>query len=300
LRICEQTISSPSCVVLGRPKFGVSKSRAHLLTTPSHTADEQEANAVNINLTEQFPHLPQAPIVEAVIEIRTRAEAPWEEGPITQALKQRLADYPDLRGQHAGMLKVTMRGTSTPEQQFEDQGWRGLHFKSADERHVVQCNRDSFVFSRLAPYQSWEQFSREGLRLWQVYLEVARPSQAQRIGLRFINRIEMAPDEMRYEDYIQPAPEPPKGMDLPFHHFVHHDVLAVPDHTYAINVIRTIQHPTDMNQGLAVILDIDAFTTVSMELTPGLLGKCLPEMRWLKNKVFFGSVTKKALETFQE
>lgn len=258
------------------------------------------ANTVNINLTEQFPHLTQAPIVEAVIEIQTRAEAPWEQDPVTQTLKGCLSDYPNMRAEHAGMLKVRMKGNLEAEQQFEHKGWRGLHFKSADEQYIVQFNRDSFVFSRLAPYQSWEQLSREALRLWQIHLEVARPSQAQRIGVRFINRIEMASDEVRYEDYIQPAPEPPKGMDMPFHNFVHHDVLAVPDHPYAINVIRTIQHPPDANQGLAVILDIDAFTTAPMELTADLLGKCLPELRWLKNKVFFGSITQKALETFQK
>lgn len=257
------------------------------------------ANSVIINLTEQFPHLTQAPIVEAVIEIRTRAEVPWEEGSITRELKDRLADYPKLRAAHTGTLKLRVGG-EVKEQQLEDHGWSGLHGLSADERHVAQFTRDSFVFSRLAPYQSWEQLSREGLRLWQIYLEVARPSQAQRIGVRFINRIDLPPNDRRYEDYIQPAPEPPKGMDLPFHNFVHHDVLAIPDHPYAINVIRTIQHPPDMNQGLAVILDIDAFTTAPVELTPDLLGKCLPELRWLKNKVFFGSITQKALEKFQQ
>lgn len=108
----------------------------------------------------------------------------------------------------------------------------------------------------------------------------------------------MLPAEVRYEDYIQPAPVPPNGMDLPYYNFVHHDTLAVPDHPYAINVIRTLQHPPDQNQGLAVILDIDAFTTTPMELTSNLLGKRLPEMQWLKNKAFFGSITEKALRKF--
>ena len=45
-----------------------------------------------IDLTQTFPHLDKAPIVEAVIEIRTRAEAAWEEVPVTRRLKAQLPD----------------------------------------------------------------------------------------------------------------------------------------------------------------------------------------------------------------
>src|SRR5437867_13348674 len=119
------------------------------------------ANEVRIDITERFPHLLHTPIVEAVIEIQTRADATWEQAPITQLLKERLRDYPNLRAQHAGELKLTFSGKPEAEQQFENLGWRGLHFKSADERHVAQFNRDSFVFARLAPYESWNQFFHE-------------------------------------------------------------------------------------------------------------------------------------------
>jgi len=50
---------------------------------------------------------------------------------------------------------------------------------------------------------------------------------------------------------------------------------------------------------LALILDIDVFTTQPLELEQSMLVRRLLEMRWLKNKVFFGSVTEKALELFR-
>jgi uncharacterized protein (TIGR04255 family) len=85
---------------------------------------------------------------------------------------------------------------------------------------------------------------------------------------------------------------------LPFHGFMHHDVLAVPGHPYAINVIRTIQTPPNTDAS-AVILDIDVFTLQPFQFREAILEERLPEMRWLKNKVFFGSVTPKALESFK-
>ena len=87
------------------------------------------------------------------------------------------------------------------------------------------------------------------------------------------------------------------NLELPYHGFLHHDTLAVPGYPYAMNVIRTIQ--TAPNQPLAVILDIDVFTAEAFELQTELLAQRLQEMRWLKNKAFFGSITSKALEKFQ-
>jgi hypothetical protein len=46
-----------------------------------HTTD------VRINIQETFPHLNQAPIVEAAIDLRARAEASWEETAVSAALK---------------------------------------------------------------------------------------------------------------------------------------------------------------------------------------------------------------------
>ena len=51
--------------------------------------------------------------------------------------------------------------------------------------------------------------------------------------------------------------------------------------------------------GIALILDIDVFTTHGFELDDSVLERRLSEMRWLKNKVFFGSITEKAFEMFR-
>jgi uncharacterized protein (TIGR04255 family) len=51
--------------------------------------------------------------------------------------------------------------------------------------------------------------------------------------------------------------------------------------------------------GTGLILDIDVFTTQGFDLDESILGRRLLEMRWLKNKVFFGSITGKALQMFR-
>lgn len=257
---------------------------------------------VEIKIDEAFEHFPKAPIVEAVIDIRARAAAAFEESSVRTYLEARLNGYSflDSRREFRHELQLEVEDGKPPSQKLHDLGWKGLRFRSADEKHMAQFNRDGFVFSRLEPYTDWQQLSSEGLKLWKVFKELAQPAEIHRIGLRFINRVLLPQGEIRFEDYMQPAPVSPVGMDLPFQGFMHHDTLAVPGHPYAITVIRTIQLPPHSGGlGVALILDIDVFTIQGFELDEAMLVHRLKEMRWLKNKVFVGSVTDKAREVFR-
>ena len=73
-------------------------------------------------------------------------------------------------------------------------------------------------------------------------MNLAKPAEIQRVGLRFINRMGLMPDEP-LEDYLQILPQKPQGLDIPIGSFFHHEVLNVPDYPYAINIRRTIQPP---------------------------------------------------------
>lgn len=256
--------------------------------------------AVDIKPEEKFENLPRAPIVEAVIEIRARATKALEETSLRAAIEPKLAGYVFLDSLREFHSEVKLEGGKPPIQSVSDAGWKGVRFRSSDEKHIAQFNRDGFVFSRLEPYSTWEELESEGKRLWNIYKDLAQPVEIQRLGLRFINRIKLPPGELLFEDYIQPAPSSPHGLELPFHGFMHKDTLGVPGHPYAINVIRTIQQLNGgVDGGVALILDIDVFTTQGFDLDNTVLQRRLLEMRWLKNKVFFGSITEKGLEMFR-
>lgn len=258
---------------------------------------------LEININEPFEHFPKAPIVEAVIDIRARATAEFEESSVRSYLESRLNGYSflDSRREFRHELQLETEGGKPPSQKLHDLGWKGVRFKSTDEKHIVQFNRDGIVFSRLEPYFDWQQLSSEGLKLWTIFRDLAQPRESHRVGLRFINRVLLPQGEVNFENYIQSAPAPPFGLDLPFQGFMHHDTLAVPGHPYAITVIRTIQVPPQSGgPGVALIFDIDVFTTQGFELVDNaMLEHRLKEMRWLKNKVFFGSITEKAQELFR-
>jgi uncharacterized protein (TIGR04255 family) len=253
-----------------------------------------------IDVGESFETLPHAPIVEAVIEIRARSEVPWQESTISDELKSKLPDYPIIGSQSEFRQEVHILSGHPPETKHEDLGWKGLRFQSADGLQVIQFNRDGFLFSRLQPYENWERFQQEALRLWEFHSALAHVTEIQRLGLRFINRIVMPVRETAFEDYIQPRASSPQGLDLPFYNFFHLDQLAVPGYPYVVRIARTLQFPLAPElQGVSILLDIDVFSDGQFELRQEPLLSRLTEMRWLKNKAFFGSVTSKALETFR-
>ncbi len=267
-------------------------------------AESSPTPFITINLDEQFPHLTRAPIVEAVIDFRARAEAPWEEADVMAKLKAALPDYPKVKTLRGFSVSFPVQLSIGPDHATattpadpatpQDRGWVGLRFESADGLNLATFGRDGFSFSRLKPYQDWARFSAEALRLWAIHAELAAPSEIQRFGVRVINRLEVPIAGLAFDEYFEGIPGPPGNLGSS--HFMYQDLLSVPGHPYGINLIRTFQPPEgEAASTLALLLDIDVFCPGPMALESGKITDRLGEMHWLKNRVFFGSVTEKAL-----
>jgi uncharacterized protein (TIGR04255 family) len=256
--------------------------------------------ALKMDIAEQFDRLSHAPIAEAVIEVRARAEVPWEESTVRERLIPLLSAYTQIESQREFEHALQVGPGQETVQTHRDLGWRGLRCESADHLHIAQFNRDGFVFSRLRPYDHWEQFHGEAIRLWGIYQDIAHPLGVQRLGLRFINRIDLALDGPGPEDHLHMPTEALKGLPLSRAGFFHRDVLGVPGYPYIVTIVRTVQ---PMQAGgskvFGLLLDIDVFTTEPFDVQSDLLTQRLIEMRWLKNKAFFGSITEQALESFR-
>jgi uncharacterized protein (TIGR04255 family) len=250
--------------------------------------------------SEPFEHLPHAPIIEAIIDFRTKASRNFELSSLQAELTKRLPEYPSVAVHNTCLTEVKIvPGQSSQAEQRDIK--QGLQFKSADGNYVATFQPEGFTFSRLPSYEDWDHLRNEAFRLWRVHEAVVAPGKVERIGLRYINRFYLPKDETRFEDYINCPPLPPKGMELPYLGFLHVDTLQTPGYPYTINIIRTIQAPQPpLTHLFALIIDIDVFTLQVPEFDDiKWLEDRLSEMRWLKNKAFFGLITPKALENFR-
>lgn len=254
---------------------------------------------MKIDFSEIFPPLSKAPIVEAVIDFRALPTIPCEQAQFETYFKQEFTDYPafQIHNQHNFQLKANTGGQ--PEAGQPTSWWQGLAFHSSDKLRVVQCQRDGFSFSRLQPYDSWESFAGEALTLWEKYSAITKPIEIQRVGMRFINRIVTRPDWKNLQDYLVNAPQPLGAGALPLVGFLHSNTYFVPEHNYLINLNLALQPADGMNPVPAIIIDTDVFTTNALTLADAKLETKLSEMRWLKNKVFFGSLAPQLIESLK-
>jgi len=245
----------------------------------------------SIDLTETFSHLFKAPIVEAVIAVNVVPSVTWDEISLQSELKRHLPDYPKVEPVRQTRYQLLIGRQNNPT--VEDLGCVGFKFQSSNNLHIAQFNKEAFVFSRLKPYLDWAQLSQEALRLWAIYFELLQPREVIRIGLRFINRIAIMQERVELSDYYRHPPDSVKELNWPLNGFLHHDVIRVPETQYFVNLIKTVQNIPGEH---GLILDIDVFMGNRFEYNESSLKRFLEEMRWVKNKIFFSSLTEKIIE----
>jgi len=258
------------------------------------------SSGFKIDLNETFPHLPAAPIVEAVIHWQARAERPWTPDDLQAKLAERLPDYPHREAQR--QFVVEMQGMMAEDESHtttsQRGGWCGLRVSTADKRYIAQFTRDGLVLSRLQPYEHWDKFSSEARRLWGIFIELATPSEVQRLGVRFINRITSAKLD-NLKAYLKEPPTCP--CSLPLSAFTYQSSFRVPDRPFEVGVVKMMQPAIPFaTQDFGLILDIAVLTSKPIPCDDATLDRLLPEMRWLKNRIFFELLTESAVKAFQE
>lgn len=246
-----------------------------------------------IEVGEVFPRLKRAPIVEAILECRASAETEVDRDGVPAMLKTRLPAYATIQKVDALCVELGLKPPPGPQvaRTEVDPDRSGFRLRSEDPPRIVQLLRGTFVFSWLAPYAGWQSFRDEALRLWQVHQEIANPSEVQRMGLRYINRLSLPSGDLDLGRRLLGMPGAPEELPLPITGFLHRDTFSVPGYPYGLNIVCTLQPPNSTNTEVGIIVDIDVFTTEPLGCREEDLRPPLEEMRILKNRAFFGRIT---------
>jgi uncharacterized protein (TIGR04255 family) len=235
-------------------------------------------------------HYKRAPIAEAIIEIR--CELPDE------------TDLSDLEGigdesefptvdktlTVTGIVDVGPEGvqsTTTGQQ-------TGHVFKSSDGRHILQARLDGFSFACLAPYERWEPFSAEAERHWYRYRAAARPLRARRLGVRYVNKIDVQGEHIEIKDYLRTAvdvsPYLPQSISSYFF-----QVVVPLSRFRAFATITSAIVEAEAERSIGLILDIDTWQEVDIdfgaETSSQEIERRLETLRAAKNYVFEACIT---------
>lgn len=177
----------------------------------------------------------------------------------------------------------------------------GFLFHAADNSKIVQARLDGFTFNKLKPYQNWNSFKNEAKELWALYVKAAKPLKIQRLGLRYINSIELPFPFKELKDYILTGPEIAPEVSYPIMNYVMQIVLQNAEIGARAIVNQNIQPVINKNgiEVLPLIFDIDVMKGVNSNLNDDHIWAIFENLRNFKNEIFIKSLTEKAKELFK-
>jgi uncharacterized protein (TIGR04255 family) len=132
-------------------------------------------------------HYKNPPILEAVCEFKFQPPASWNPA------------IPDLIYE-----KVKAQ---FPEREPEPTPGAKMKFRRADGSALLQVAPKLLAINQLRPYPAWPQFRQMILEVYSLYCEIAHPTNMIRLGLRYINQIEIPGTKIEIGRFLRGCPQ---------------------------------------------------------------------------------------------
>ena len=245
-----------------------------------------------------YPTFPNAPITEAVLDIRVALPEEFELNKLDvyESVKN---DFPEKKKQNFFESSISLSNNSEPKTLPTKTGLRGYLFVSHKDNQVFQSRVDGFTFNKLKPYRDWKSFSSESKKLWGIYHDAVKPIKVISIVLRYINRIEVPLPFDSFNEYIKTNPQIAEGLPQSISQFFMRLEMPNPDIGAMAIITQTMDKPTK-NERLPLILDIQVFINKDYsESENDGMWKDFEKLHDFKNDIFFKSITDKTKELFK-
>ncbi len=239
-------------------------------------------------------HYSRAPITEAILDLKVILP---DNFPIERFLDihARVRDrFPTSEPIHVGSLAIQ----AGPEIQIDaSRQHSGFLFRSKDGLRIFQATLQGFTFNRLAPYNSWEEFSNDARNLWKIYKDICKPTFVTRAAVRYINRIDIPVEgPIKLQDYLKTAPDIASGLPQKnLSSFFMQLQIPQEDLNCMLVINETLALPPSPGF-ISVIFDIDLFRQQAWQSDDEDIWDFLTQLRERKNQVFRESITEKTEE----
>lgn len=243
-------------------------------------------------------HLNNAPITEAILDIRVKLPANVKSNVLLSAHSQMGQQYPNKQERKKWEGQIVIEQSQVSQTNPVVGEVDGYLFRSSDNKQIVQFRLDGFTFNRLKPYETWESFRDEGRRLWNLFVETVSPEQITRIALRYINHLFIPGPIIDFDDYLTAGPAVPEKLPQGVTSFLTRVVIYEPT-TRASGIITQALEKIVKPDILPIILDIDVIKESQFEVNYQEMWEAFEKLRHFKNRIFFESITEKTLELFQ-
>lgn len=233
------------------------------------------------------------PITEAVIEVRIENGISVE---LVERVRDRLLKTYPLPPQKVLTFNFELaEDVSKVQQKLE-----GYRLTAPDGATLVTIAPGFLATTRLAPYEGWKPFIASARDNWEAWKKIVGWQKIVRIGVRYINRIDIPNVESRIlntNDYLTFSVKRP-SLDLPpMESFALNATspLGKEDFTVILNLSSA---PSPLVKTTSFILDIDIARDTNLPQNDEGLWDLIDRIRAHKNDVFEACITDAAREQF--
>lgn len=244
------------------------------------------------------PHLDNAPITEALIDLRVVTPMDGLETLETFHDVVR-ARFPERRKLMAMNVQLPTDGAASVPPTSEVVGYQ---LWSADKRRVAQARKDGFSYSQLKPYDRWEHLVSEARAAWEDFRLSTGTANVSRVAVRTINRIELpirAVFEHQFEGFFRTFPRISPSLSQTVGGLFMRLVLPQDAERCLVVLTEVLETPIAKADVLPFILDVDVFSEEGLPAEGDGIWTRLETLRKVKNDVFFSCLTDRALELFK-
>jgi uncharacterized protein (TIGR04255 family) len=251
---------------------------------------------------EEQPHYPNAPIVEAIIDLRVKQADGVGVNNFSQFVELNRDLYP-YKEEVSNILgkAVFQVGESFDSQSSITSHPIGFRLTDKNKRYVVQARIDGFTFSALEPYDCWDTFCGEAKRLWENYKEISTVENIWRVAVRYINRLNLPITDggLDLQDFLATSPLIAKTEGQQVSGFFMQLQLWQADLNSMLILNEAVAPPSD-DLHMSILFDVDLFQEKVTEpwsiKDEQSVWDLLNILRKRKNAFFEASITDKIRE----
>jgi len=237
------------------------------------------------------------PLVEALCEFQFESSQSWDwtiPGLVYDKIRK---DFPKKKQQN--IVEMAARIEQDEVTPSIKGGVNRMQFLREDETALIQVGPNLLVVNQLRPYTTWGKFQKMINSSLAIYRDVANPKALKRIGLRYINRLEIPEAEVRIEDYILAVPTIPEPIPQVFATWIQRVEIPFVD-SNGIMVMQSGLLKQEEPNKVNFILDLDFITLDIREVKLENATNWLEKAHDAVEKTFEVCITHKSRALFKE
>ena len=237
------------------------------------------------------------PIIEAVIDIAF--SDPIEEQQILEHAKKLSKFYSEFKAISDYSLSVNVNNNDPKNPKTEVAEEKKVRLSIPDQTQSIVVSKSNYTLFQLAPYLGWDNFFERFQRDWSILKRSLGFRQINRIGVRYINRLDLPPvnNIVEYENYLNIYPHLPEAIA---------SVAA-----YSMQVLHSLPQidcfsrtnsgivPSPLINYISFVIDIDIYKENNLPQSDQDVFQLLTNIRNEKNRIFEEYMKQPARDLFE-